>query len=118
MATGDIITGVSASVECHEPDQTPSDSSCFAISGHSDADLAAQFVIRGAAVGFTASASTSVGAWGDARVYVGGLSGPVLELSATQNRSSSGSLSPGIYRIHITGSGSATTASVTITFAP
>ncbi|MDX9858602.1 MAG: S8/S53 family peptidase [candidate division Zixibacteria bacterium] len=118
VASGDLITGLSASVQTEETNQTPDDSTCASGYASADANISAGFQVVGNPVGFTASVSTSYGGSGRASAEFFGPTALIVGAYTGETGQASGVLQPGNYGIFIRADGSGNSATVTITFSP
>ncbi len=118
VASGDLITGLTGSVQTEETNQTPDDSTCASGYGLAGASISAAFRVVGNPVGFTASVSTSYGGGGRASAEFYGPTELIVGAYTGEGGQVSGVLPPGDYGVYIRADGSGNSATVTITFSP
>ncbi len=118
VASGDLITGVSATAQTEETDQTPVDSNCYTGYSSAGASVIAGFVVKGGTVAFSATGTLSGGSSAQMMVRFGGPTGMIIDFEdISQSVSTSGELPPGEYWLDVRSNYNAT-ASITITFSP
>lgn len=118
VASGDLITGVSATAQTEETDQTPADSNCYSGYSNAGASVTAGFVVKGGTVAFAATGTLSGGSSSNMMVRFGGPTGTIIDFeNSSQSVSTSGELPPGQYWLDVRSSYNST-ATITVTFSP